>query len=236
MKVKIPAIVLVVLAGATSLASWQQGGANQETQQRFAQLKQAVAENRAKLKQYQWLESTEVSIKGDTKKDEQKACHYGPDGQVQKTLLGPQGAPKDLPGGLKGKIAKKKIAEMKDYMTRLKGLISHYAPPDPEKMQTSFQTGKANVNASSSGVASLTFSDYYKPGDKVTFGFDTAAKKLTSYDVTSYLDSPDDVVTLTNQFATLPDNTNYLQQTTLTSKSKQIEIKTINSNYGLLNQ
>ena len=231
MKTLLLTILLAVSIGLPSALS-QQNDEPQDVKQKFAQLKQTVADNRAKLRNYQWLETTEVSIKGDTKKDEQKACHYGPDGQVQKTRLGAEPTQKDLPGGLRGKMAKKKITEMQDYMTRLKGLISHYAPPDPEKLQVSFNAGKAVMSASSTGVASLTFSDYYKPGDKVTFGFDTAASKLTNYDVNSYLDDQKDVVTLTNQFATLPDNTNYLEQTVLTSKSKEIEIKTTNSNYG----
>jgi hypothetical protein len=103
-------------------------------------------------------------------------------------------------------------------------------------MQTSFQAGKANLDRSSSGLASLSFSDYYKAGDKIAIGFDTAAKRLRSYDVNSYLDSLKDVVTMTNQFASLPDGTNFLQQTILTSKSKEIEITTTNSDYTPVGQ
>jgi len=235
MKIRFLAIAFVIfiyVAGAHA----QGGDGKPDVKEQFAQLKQSMAENKARLQNYQWLETTEVSIKGDTKKDEQKACHYGPDGKVVKTLLGPEAAPKEPPGGLKGKIVKKKMAEMKDYSSRLKGLISHYVPPDPERLQASFQAGKANLNMSSAGGGSLIFSDYYKPGDKVTIGFDTTTKKLTNYDVNTYLDGTEDVVTLTNQFSTLPDATNYLQQTVLSSKSKQIEIKTSNSNYGPVNQ
>jgi hypothetical protein len=47
--------------------------------------------------------------------------------------------------------------------------------------------------------------DYYKEGDQVAFGFNVAKKKLASYNVNTYLDDPKkDVVTLTNQFASLP--------------------------------
>src|SRR5215831_1557441 len=98
-------------------------------------------------------------------------------------------------------------------MDRLKGLISHYAPPDPQKMQAATQAGKANADVSGD-IATLTFNDYYKPGDKVAFAFVTAAKKLQSYNVDTYLDDPrKDMVTLRNQFASLPDGTNYLQET-----------------------
>lgn len=209
-----------------------QGGTESQVRQQVAQLKQTIAQNRAQLQKYQWIEATQVSIKGETKKEEEIACHYGPDGKLVKTTIGVPPQPKELPGGLRGKVAKKKIAEMKDYMDRLKALIGHYAPPDSERMQASYRAGKANLNLSSGGLTSLTFHDYYKPGDTVTFGFDNVTKKLTSYDVNTYLDGPSDVVTLANQFATLPDNTNYLQQTILTSKSKQIEIRKTNSQYN----
>jgi hypothetical protein len=39
-------------------------------------------------------------------------------------------------------------------------------------------------------------------------------------------------VTLTNQFASLPDGTNYLQQTVLDMAGKQIKITTTNSGYS----
>ena len=76
--------------------------------------------------------------------------------------------------------------------------------------------------------------DYCKAADQVAFGFDVEAKKLASYNVNAYLDNPNnDVVTLTNQFAALPDGTNCLQQTVLKAQEKEIQITTINSGYSL---
>ena len=77
------------------------------------------------------------------------------------------------------------------------------------------------------------FNDYYKTGDSVQFAFDRETKKLVSYDVNTYLDDPKkDIVTLSNNFATLPDGTSYLQQTVLDAKAKQIQVTTTNSNYS----
>jgi hypothetical protein len=45
------------------------------------------------------------------------------------------------------------------------------------------------------------------------------------------MDSPQDVVGLSNKFSSLPDGTNYLERTVLTSSSKQIQITTTSSNY-----
>jgi hypothetical protein len=116
-------------------------------------------------------------------------------------------------------------------MDRVGSLVSRYVPPDPQKMQASFQAGKANLDLASGGIASLIFQDYAKPGDKVTFAFNRAAKKLQSYTVNTYLDSPKDVVTLTAEFSSLPDGTNHVAHTLLDATGKQIQVNTTNSNY-----
>jgi hypothetical protein len=131
----------------------------------------------AKLKKYQWLQTTQVSIKGETKKEDQAQCRYGPDRKILKTLVGVPPEPKAPPGGLRGKIVAKKVEEMKDYSDRLKSLVSHYAQPDPQKMQAAAKAGKANLNISADATT-LDFNDYYKPRDKVAFTFDTARRSL----------------------------------------------------------
>jgi hypothetical protein len=228
------AIVALWIATAQLMVAQDPNGANtQAAPKGVTELKESLAANQSKLKAYQWSQTTVVSIKGKTRKDEQAQCRYGPDGKIQKTPVGPPPEqPKQAPGGLKGKIIEKKVGEMKDYMDRLKGLISHYAPPDPQKIQAAKEAGRVN-SAVSGGSATITVHDYYKTGDQVAFGFDPGAKKLTSYNVSTYLDDPKkDIVTLTNQFASLPDGTNYLQQTVLKAQGKQIQITTTNSGYS----
>ena len=238
MKIRMAIIAPALVMLAVPLLWCQDQGAGKAAiQQRVAELKQSMAANKASLAKYQWLQTTQVNLKGQTKKDEVNTCHYGPDGEVVKTPVGPpQAAPQIPQGGLKGRIAAKKVDEMKDYTMRLKSLIGHYAPPDPEMIQAAAAAGNASLNASG-GVVTLTFVNYYKPGDKVAFAFDTAEKRLRSYDVNTYLDDPKkDIVTLTNQFASLPDGTNYLQQTVLNAEGKQIQVTTENSNYSPVGQ
>ncbi len=233
MKLRI-AIVQVLIAMMAVPALWSQQAALQHS---ATELKESVAANRAKLMKYQWLQTTQVNIKGKTRKDEENMCRYGPDGKVVKTPVGSPAAPPETPQrGLKGRIVAKKIDEMKDYTERLKSLISHYAPPDPEMIQAAMQAGNGSMNASGD-VVTITFLNYYKTGDKVAFTFDAAAKKLSSYDVNTFLDDPkNDIVTLTNQFASLPDGANYLQQTVLDAQGKQIQVTTTNSNYTPVGQ
>lgn len=237
MKFRIAAVFPLVIALSLP-AAWgqQQATGNATAQQHITALKQAIAANRQKLMKYQWLQSTEVSVKGKVRKDQRMECRYGPDGKVVKTPIGPDASGQEAPHGIRGKVVEKKKEEMQDYIDRLKSLIGNYAPPDPERIKTSKQAGNANQNASG-GIVTLSFANYYKPGDKISFGFDPAAKKLVSYDVNTYLDDPkSDIVTMTNWFASLPDGTSYLRQSVVKANSKQIQITTTNSDYTPLSK
>src|SRR4029453_18024797 len=41
--------------------------------------KESLAQNQAQLRTYSWVETTQVSLKGEVKKTEQKQCFYGAD-------------------------------------------------------------------------------------------------------------------------------------------------------------
>jgi len=56
-------------------------------QDKVAALKQSLAANEKLQKQYRWVETTVVSMKGEEKSRVQKQCFYGPDGKVQKQQL-----------------------------------------------------------------------------------------------------------------------------------------------------
>jgi hypothetical protein len=102
-------------------------------------------------------------------------------------------------------------------------------------MAQAFQAGNASLNSSpGSPVAQIVFKNYAQPGDQMTLSFDTAARKITTVNVNTYMDEPKDVVTLAIQMASLPDGTNYVQQTVLDATAKQLQVTTTNSNYQLL--
>ena len=205
---------------------------NPELQEKLAAVKQSMAENKQKLRQYQWIETTQLTLKGDAKPPTKNSCLYGPDGQVQKTLIGP---PPEQPSGgrMKQKIIAKKKAEMKDYMQDVKAVLNMYVPPDPQKMQTAYQAGKLSLNPVP-GAVNLVFTDYAQPGDKMTLTFDTAAKKITALNINTYMGQEKDAVKLQVQMGSLPDGTNYVQQTVLSAVAKQLVVTTTNSNYQKL--
>jgi hypothetical protein len=236
MFIRSASLVFALTLAASTAPAFQGAAGKQALQQKVTQLKESVAANKAKLQQYQWTETSTVILKDKTRKTETKLCRYGPDGKVQKTLVGPPPEQPEQQHGLKGRIVEKKTEEMKDYAERLKSLIGEYVPPARDKIQDAFQSGNASFDVSQGGSA-LVFKNYYKNGDKMTFNFDSTTKKISNLTVNTYLDDPNtDVVTLSAVFATLPDGTNHVDHTDLKAQSKQLEIKTANSNYQKIGQ
>jgi|HubBroStandDraft_5_1064220.scaffolds.fasta_scaffold50122_2 hypothetical protein len=222
-------MIVAAIALAASLASIAQ---NPEVQQKFAAAQQAAAQNKARLRQYQWTETTQITLNGEQKPPSENLCQYGPDGQVQKTPIGPP--PQQPSGGrLKQRVIEKKKAEMADYMGDVKGVLSMYVPPDPDKMQQAFQAGKVSLNPAGS-VLNIVFTNYAQPGDSMTLVFDPAIKKIISLSVNTYMGQAKDAVTLQVQMAGLPDGTSYPQQTILNATAKNLVVTTTNSNYQKL--
>ncbi len=205
---------------------------NAEVQEKLAAVKQAAAENKQKIRQYQWIETTQLTLKGDPKPPTKNSCVYGPDGKVQKTMIG---APPPPPSGgkMKQKVIAKKKGEMKDYMQDVKAVLAMYVPPDPQKMQADFQAGKLSLSPVP-GAVNLIFADYAQPGDKMTLTFDTATKKIKGLSINSYMGDEKDVVTLQVQMSALPDGTSYESQTVLNATAKQLVVTTTNSDYQML--
>jgi hypothetical protein len=221
-------IIAAALLAATAPAIAQNG----DLQLKLAEVKQAAALNQQALHQYQWTETTQLTLKGDPKPASQKLCQYGPDGQIQKTPIGP---PPEQPSGgrLKQRVVAKKKGEMMDYMEDVKGVLAMYVPPDPQKMQQAFQAGKVSLNPAG-GLLNVIFTDYAQPGDRMTLTFDTASKKIVSLSVNTYMGQAKDAVTLQAQMATLPDGPSFTQQTVLNATAKELVVTTTNSGYQRL--
>ena len=235
-------IAAVALTVAASLQAQQPpaqaagGGA----QDQVAALKQSMQQGLAKIRQYEWVETTIISLKGEEKARKQNRCYYGADGKVQKVSLDQPPAPEQAPSGrggrrgggkLKEQIVENKKDEMKEYMEQAAALIHSYVPPDPAKVQAAKDAGRIAANPQAAGKVRLVISQYLKPGDSLTLDVDAAASRLTGLGVNSYLDKPEDTVTLAVQMNALPDGALYAAQTTLDAKAKNITVVIQNSGH-----
>jgi len=63
---------LIIMGALASIASSPAVAQNVEVLQKLVAAKEAAAENKQKLRQYQWTETTQITLKGDAKPSSQK--------------------------------------------------------------------------------------------------------------------------------------------------------------------
>ena len=132
------AFVMVASLQAQQPPAQAAGGGAQD---QVAALKQSMQQGLAKIRQYEWVETTIISLKGEEKARKQNRCYYGADGKVQKVSLDQAPAPEQAPSGrggrrgakVKEKVVENKKDEMKEYMQQAAALIHSYVPPDPRR-------------------------------------------------------------------------------------------------------
>ena len=123
-------LMLLAALSTTGFAQMGGGASNPELQQKLMALKQSAAENKQRLHQYQWVETQQITLKGEQKPERVNQCSYGPNGQVQKIPMGAQPQQPEKKG-IRGRVIEKKTDEMKEYMQQVQSLLSMYVPPNP---------------------------------------------------------------------------------------------------------
>ena len=192
--------------------------------ERAAQLKANIDASQAVLRQYEWIETTVVSVKGEEKSRKQERCYYGADGGLQKVDMSstPEPAKKR---GLRGKIAANKQEELTDYMKNAVALVKAYVPPNPANLQAAKDAGKVSIDVLEPGKrARLNFRDYAKPGDNLAVEVDLASNRPLGVKVATYLEDAKDVVTLDVRMGQLTDGTTYPSDVTLDGKAKKLTV------------
>jgi len=221
----------VVACGIMSLLPAMVMAQSPELQQRVAALKQSSAQDQQNIRQYEWIETTVISLKGEEKSRQQKRCYYGAEGSLQKVTESAPPPPAKK-RGLRGHVAENKKEELTDYMKQAVALVKTYVPPDPARIQAVKEAGKVSLEMPGAGKgARLNFSGYAKPGDMLSVEVDPATNRLMGLTVATYLDDAEDSVTLDVRFASLPDGTGYPATEALVAKAKNLSVNVTNSGY-----
>ncbi len=233
---RIAAVVLVSLLPATRVTLAQASGAGGAgLEERAAALKQSLAQSAQRLRTYQWVETTTVSMKGEVKSQKQVSCYYGADGGLQKIPIAATPPPKQK-GGLRGAIQKSKTEELQGKMKQAVELVHMYAPPDPALIQRCKDTGKLSLDILQPGkLVRIVCRDYRLPGDTLALTIDVTANRLAALDVSTYLGKPSSPVTLNGKFATLSDGTVYPANLTLGLPSEKLSVTVANTGYRPMN-
>jgi hypothetical protein len=227
-------ITIGIALAAGALLAMPSVGA-QDLQQKLAAAKEAAARNQQALRSYSWLEKTELSLKGEVKNTKVDMCRYGPDGRVQKTPV-VEPPPQEKQRGLKGRIVAKKTGEMKEELEAAVALVQQYVPPSPDLMQAVMNAGTASLAQAGPGFVALKFPGYVKKGDGLTLTFESAVKSLRQIEVNTWLDEPENAVTLKVTMQAMPDGISYPGSIVFALPKRQIQVQITKSNYQKLAQ
>jgi hypothetical protein len=205
--------------------------------QMVAALKKNLADSQQRLRQYEWIETTAISLKGEEKSRKQQRVYSGADGKLVKQPIGqPPPQPAAQGGGgrggrLKKKVVENKKEEMQEYMERAAKLIHMYVPPSPEQIQKAKDAGNMQVRPQPQGSVRVEFPNFVQPSDLMAIDVDAKAALLSALSVATYLEKQEDTVTLNVRFGTLADGTSYTAQTTLDAKAKNIRVVVENAGH-----
>ena len=200
--------------------------------ERVTMLKANIASSQAVLRQYEWIETTVVSVKGDEKSRMQQRCYYGADGGVQRVLLTQTAPPPKKGGFFRRKIAESKQEEMTDYMKSAVSLVKNYVPLSPARIQAAKDGGKISIDVLQPGKrARLNFRDYEKPGDNLGVEVDLVNSRPLGLKVSTYLEDAKDAVTLDVGMGRLNDGPTYPSDITLDAKAKNLKVTVKSGGY-----
>jgi len=218
--------VVFLISPAFSIAQ------QQTPAEHVAALKAHLASSQAMLRQYEWIETTTVTVKGEEKSRKQERCYYGADGKLTKVLLTDESAPEDKKRGLRGRIAEHEKGELKDSMYEALNLVHFYVPPDQDKIQRAKDSGKVSVQMTEPGKrARLVFSDYWQAGDSLSVDVDLTNNHPVAANVNSYLESEKEPVTLSVKFGSLSDGSTYPSEAVMDVQEKDLKVTIENSGY-----
>ena len=188
-----------------------------------AKVSAARQENAQKTRNYSWTQRTEVKVKGEVKSLKTEIVRYTVDGEMQKTPIDETSAKK--PKGIRGKVAKKKIGEMKDWMAELGQLLKAYSLPTEGNLLDFLN--KASVSADGTG-RKLDATDVVQAGDRMSVWIG-ADHKMVKTEVTTQHDGSD--VKLMTDHETTPDGLDYVARTTIVVPDKGVEMTVENFSY-----
>ena len=206
------------------------------TKDHGAAVKESLQKSMAALRQYQWVETTTVSMKGEEKSRTQNNCYYGADGKVQKT---PIAAPvqakeegRNRSRGVKSRAVENKKEDISDATKEAIALVKQYVPPDAARIQAAKEAGRLSVTPPDpAGQVRLVIKDYLKAGDSLTLDANAATDRISGVTVATFTDKAKDAVGLKVAFGAFADGTVYPAKIQLDVAAQDLAVAIENSGY-----
>ena len=184
--------------------------------------------NAALMKQYSWESRTELIDKGKVADTRIQTVSYGPDGQLQRTLLNDESSP--LPRGfLRRRIAEKEKEKVEKYLKGLSALLDQYTLPTQGKVIEFVFDAKIQA-PDGNGLLQLTGSSVVVPGDTFSLWVQATTRQTRKVAITTTFEG--DPVTATGSFKTLPSGLTHLEFAEVDVPAKEIKLQLHNFNFN----
>ena len=198
-------------------------GAQTDMTEIASKVSQARQENAQRTRDYSWTSRTEVKVEGEVKSIKTEIVRFTVDGELQKTTINESSA--KSPRGIRGKVAKKKKKEMKNWMTDLGEVLQAYSLPTAGNLLDFLN--KATVSPDGAGRR-LDATDVVQKGDRMSVWIG-ANHKMVKTEVTTQHDGSH--VKLMTDHDTTPDGLDYVARTTIVVPDKNVEMTVENFSY-----
>lgn len=227
----------LVACAPQALSQGEPGGLQQEVHQ----IRDALAGNRQRLRDYEWIETVTVAIDGTPRAPRRYLCRYGSGGNLQKTPLDQQPGQSEGRGGampLRGgglirlALAKRKKDKYRKEIEQIRALRHLYIPIDPAKLRAAIQAGQIEFHRNGPSEEDLVMDNYAKQGDQFRITVSRSPLQIEAILVKSWLKKPKDSVTSEVTFGRLPDGTVYPAVTSVQAPSEKFSITIADSDYS----
>jgi len=184
------------------------------------QVSAAAAANRAQLASYVWTRTVQIFTNVSS-------LSVGPDGKIVTTAVSSTPA-KPLPGGIRGDIARKKIAEIKTYVEDALQVSSGYLYMSKGKMVDFFDNGGISQSGTTITVKG---NNVNKPNDQLTMMIATGTLAFISQSFNSTVTNGD-AVSGTINYKTFSNGLTAINDGELDLPAKNMKLMISNTNYA----
>lgn len=204
-------------------------------EQRIAMVKASFVASKTTLRQYEWIETTTLSLGGEEKVRQQNQCYYGAEGALQRVPVAAS-AQEEKKRGLRGKAVEAKKEELEASLKDAVALLHQYVPLDPAKIQAAKEAGNLDISVpGADGIVKMTIKNYLKAGDAVEIALDGNKNTVKGMAITSYVGdaaakekSP---VAAKVTYSAFPDGTIFPAKSGLELSAQKLNIGVENSGY-----
>jgi hypothetical protein len=220
-----------ILTVVTALCFWchvQPGSAQIPNEGLSMKIITARKANQALLQQYSWSSRTELIDNGMVKDTRIDLVSYGPNGQLQRTIMNDQAAP--LPGGfLRKRIADRERDRVEKYIKGLGKVLDQYTQPTAGKI-IDFISGAQISAPDANGLLKLSGTGVVMSGDAFTMWIKAGTWQVTKIEIATTYEQ--DMVQLTASYRTLPSGLTHLQYAEVTVAAKAMTLQVHNFDYN----